>query len=256
MTNHFHLKIGLTLIIYIGLILGLNFFHRLVVPQLSRTVILSIALPIMWLALTLLNHFYLHQPLFYYHRLTQSEWKNSWPSLGVTGMLIILMTLPVSFHLNLQTFLMALNAGILEELCFRGLIFPLTLQLFGAQYSPIATTRLAILTSSALFSFLHILNLMTLGQALLPTILQISFTFCLGTITAILYFQTRNLWLAMGLHFWVDVTNNALQINSIWGFISIIIVCLGLVSCLLLGLVRSTKCEHNLQAFQLKKIAK
>ncbi|USS88383.1 CPBP family intramembrane metalloprotease [Fructilactobacillus hinvesii] len=171
-------------------------------------------------------------------------------------MLIILMTLPTSFHLNLEIVLMAANAGILEELCFRGLIFPLALQALTPNHPPVTTVRLAILVSSSLFSCLHSLNILTLGQAVLPTILQIALTFCLGTITAILYFQTQNLWLAIMLHFGINVTNNSLQINSIWEFISIIIICLGLISYLLLGLVSSTNCDHDLQAFNPKKIAK
>ncbi|USS88384.1 hypothetical protein M3M39_02590 [Fructilactobacillus hinvesii] len=73
MPTHFRFKIGLTLVIYLGLILALNFFHRLMVPHWSRSPVLMLALPLMWLVLTIFNHFYLHQPLFYYHQLTPNR---------------------------------------------------------------------------------------------------------------------------------------------------------------------------------------
>lgn len=83
----------------------------------------------------------------------------------------------------------ALQAGITEELVFRGLI----LGNFLYQWRDRSSCVIKALTVSAvLFSFSHLNNLLS-GQDWLTTLLQLVFTFAVGCLTGMAYLRTHNL---------------------------------------------------------------
>ena len=89
-----------------------------------------------------------------------------------------------------------LSVGFFEEILFRGIILIFLLKkLSYHKYSVI----LSIVISSAIFGFLHIVNLWS-GQSVGDTMLQIMYSFLLGMMWAVMFLKTRNLWLTMILH--------------------------------------------------------
>ncbi len=88
------------------------------------------------------------------------------------------------------------SVGFFEEILIRGIILIYLLKkLSYHQYGVI----LSIIISSAIFGFLHIVNLWS-GQSVGDTMLQIIYSFLVGMMWAIMFLKTRNLWLTMILH--------------------------------------------------------
>lgn len=83
-----------------------------------------------------------------------------------------------------------------EEVAFRAILFPLMLQRFGtgarARFS-------AVLLSSALFGFTHLLNLFS-GAAVGATALQVGYSFLIGCMLAVVYLHTGSLAGCILLH--------------------------------------------------------
>ena len=83
-----------------------------------------------------------------------------------------------------------------EEIAFRAILFPLMLQRFGtgarARFS-------AVLLSSALFGFTHLLNLFS-GAAVGATALQVGYSFLIGCMLAVVYLHTGSLCGCIFLH--------------------------------------------------------
>jgi membrane protease YdiL (CAAX protease family) len=89
-----------------------------------------------------------------------------------------------------------LMIGWFEELVFRGVVL-------GAWVERIQSDRrdlfLAVVGSSALFGLVHLLNL-TAGAGLIPTFLQVGYSFGMGMLWAVVYLKTGNLLYPMILH--------------------------------------------------------
>ena len=83
-----------------------------------------------------------------------------------------------------------------EELTFRGIVFPLMLQHFGAERRE---RTAAVLVSAAVFGAMHLLNLFS-GGGMGPTLLQAGYTFLIGAMFAVVLLCTGNLMICIGLH--------------------------------------------------------
>jgi len=85
-----------------------------------------------------------------------------------------------------------IQAGLLEEVIFRGFLF----QVLEERWN----TRIAVITSSVLFAYLHLAN----AQQDYPTWMVLLSITVAGLSFSQAYLATRNLWLAIGLHFAYD----------------------------------------------------
>ncbi|MCD4827559.1 MAG: CPBP family intramembrane metalloprotease [Acholeplasmataceae bacterium] len=92
--------------------------------------------------------------------------------------------------------LSCLSAGIFEEVVFRGLILFFFLQKFSKSRDGILYS---ILISSALFGFMHVFNLFD-GANIGDTLLQVIYSFAMGTLWAVMLLKTKNIWLVILLH--------------------------------------------------------
>jgi len=100
---------------------------------------------------------------------------------------------PVSFMLPAVA--MALNAGIFEELVFRGALFRIVEEMAGSWVS--------VVVSSFVFGFIHMLNPAgTLTGAIFISIEA-------GLLLAAAYMVTRRLWMSIGFHIAWNYTQSA-----------------------------------------------
>ncbi|MBD7894485.1 CPBP family intramembrane metalloprotease [Limosilactobacillus sp. Sa3CUN2] len=99
------------------------------------------------------------------------------------------------FKLTCQAF----ESGLAEESLFR---FALLGVLFYAWRNVKQRLPLAIITSSLLFGFAHLINLR--GQRIDLTLYQVALAFLLGLFLSVVYVYTGQLWLTMLMHFSLD----------------------------------------------------
>lgn len=116
---------------------------------------------------------------------------------------------------TLNIVLVALSAGLFEELLCRGLLFDILLSIFeNSKY------RLTIgaLGNSCLFGLLHLANVVTSHQKIEPTIHQIILAFSFGLVFSIIRIKTNGLWLVVCLHTLMDlqpgINSNVSTANS------------------------------------------
>jgi membrane protease YdiL (CAAX protease family) len=96
--------------------------------------------------------------------------------------------IPILRQYKIMIPVIALTAGIVEELVIRGYLFPRFEELFG-------NTNIAIILSAALFGILHISY---------DTIAQVAFPFLFGVFTALHYKKHRNIKTLIYTHFLWD----------------------------------------------------
>jgi membrane protease YdiL (CAAX protease family) len=145
---------------------------------------------------------------FGYRVFTRQRWNRRMMWLVLPGVLVALNNFPIVAFLDGRTnldvpsvwiwlfLLECLMIGWFEELVFRGVIL-------GAWLERIENDRgdlfVAVLGSSALFGLVHLLNL-TAGAGLVPTFLQVGYSFGMGMLWAVVYLKTGNLLYPMILH--------------------------------------------------------
>jgi uncharacterized protein len=120
--------------------------------------------------------------------------------VACAGVLILLGLYRID-GLNPWTYLvpaiaMALSSGIFEELFFRGVVFRSVEDLMG--------TWIALIVSSLLFGFLHLLN----PGGTLEGAIYISIE--AGLLLAAAYLVTRRLWMSIGFHMAWNYTQSAI----------------------------------------------
>jgi len=118
-----------------------------------------------------------------------------------------------------------LSVGVYEELLFRGIIFPLFIlktkdNKYGAFW--------AVVLTSLVFGLAHIVNLFA-GGGIVPTLLQIGYSFLVGGMCVISMCITKNIFTAIILHAVYDVggliTDGGVGIGSgnQWDTVTVII---------------------------------
>lgn len=124
------------------------------------------------------------------------------------GVLIAINNFPIIAHVNGWTDLTVapvwivwfaiecLMIGWFEELVFRGAILSAWAERGKRTKQGLF---LAVVGSSALFGLIHLLNL-TAGAGLVPTLLQVGYSFGMGMLWAVVYLKTGNLWYPILLH--------------------------------------------------------
>ena len=98
-----------------------------------------------------------------------------------------------------KLFLFALGClavGGFEEILFRGFFFPLLLDRFAKKKNG---RLFAILLSASLFGIVHLFNLMA-GADILPTLLQVGYSFLIGCLAALLLLASGSLLLSILFH--------------------------------------------------------
>jgi membrane protease YdiL (CAAX protease family) len=130
--------------------------------------------------------------------------------VACAGVLILLGLYRID-GLNPWTYLvpaiaMALSSGIFEELFFRGVVFRSVEDLMG--------TWIALIVSSLLFGFLHLLN----PGGTLEGAIYISIE--AGLLLAAAYLVTRRLWMSIGFHMAWNYTQSAIFSGTVSGGVS------------------------------------
>ncbi len=124
----------------------------------------------------------------------------------LAGMLVAVNNLPVLAllwgtagvdWLREEILLLALEClavAAFEETAFRGIVFPLLLQHFGAGKRGRFE---AVLLAACLFGLAHFLNIFTDGLA---AIAQVGYSFLIGAMLCVLLFEGANVWLCALIH--------------------------------------------------------
>lgn len=127
---------------------------------------------------------------------------------GLPGLIIAFNNFPISAvlagraeltqpgHTVILFAIECLSIGLLEEVVFRGIIFIAVLQRLPQNKQG---HLLAILVSSALFGFVHLFNL-AVGASLPSTLLQVVYSFAMGSMWAVVFLATENLMIPILLH--------------------------------------------------------
>lgn len=104
-----------------------------------------------------------------------------------------------------------LAIAVSEEFLFRGLILHSALKVFTGKSNRIL---LAILLSCGIFGVRHLINLVTMPDAVFGTLAQVVFTFMAGTYLCAVYLRTNNIWICVLIHFFEDFS------TSVWTLFS------------------------------------
>lgn len=94
-----------------------------------------------------------------------------------------------------------LSIGLMEELFFRGLIFPFILEKLQDRKHGILVS---VVLSGLIFGLWHLTNLFT-GAGVAETLMQVVYTFLMGCMWSIAILKTDNMWLGVFTHTLFDV---------------------------------------------------
>jgi membrane protease YdiL (CAAX protease family) len=101
--------------------------------------------------------------------------------------------------------LLYVSVGFVEEILFRGLVLPLMLRAWGATRRGIFA---AVITSSAVFGLVHLVNLLMGRRDLLTTGTQIIYGTFFGVFFAACFLRNRSIWPVIFGHFLFDLCGN------------------------------------------------
>lgn len=96
------------------------------------------------------------------------------------------------YYFALESF----SVGLFEEIIFRGLILVVLLDRLP---STVKGTFLAVVISSLIFGVTHLFNIFT-GASVGFTLLQVSYSFLMGLMWAVVFIKTKNIWMSIILH--------------------------------------------------------
>lgn len=142
------------------------------------------------------------------------------PQLLILGIVIILLLSYSSyeFYLAAEPSVLLLFGsaqalvGIMEELLFRGIIFPLLILHFANRKHPV--TKAAWL-SSVLFGVVHLVGLIRHPENIWGVINTVIFAIGIGFLFACLLMRTGNILVPMFIHFLIDFTNGASALSEV-----------------------------------------
>ncbi|MCK9166611.1 MAG: CPBP family intramembrane metalloprotease [Acholeplasmataceae bacterium] len=153
--------------------------------------------------------------------------------IALPALLISVNNFPFSAYFNgrfidnsskgqFSLFLMeAFSVGFFEELLFRVVVL-IFLNEFLKKSA--AKKYLLVLISAAIFSFLHLLNLIS-GADLMATLLQMGYSFLMGALWAVIYLKTKNLYLIIFLHssynFFGEILFKLGTVSGIWDLLTL-----------------------------------
>lgn len=86
--------------------------------------------------------------------------------------------------------------GVFEETAFRGCIFMMFLQ---KRHSNRKEIFFSVVASSAVFGAIHLVNLLA-GSSIVPVIMQVGYSFLIGSMCATVLLLTGNIWTGIILH--------------------------------------------------------
>ncbi|GAA2863889.1 CPBP family intramembrane glutamic endopeptidase [Lactobacillus intestinalis] len=115
---------------------------------------------------------------------------------------------------KLLVILIALSAGIVEELLCRNLLFNLFIKCFDNTKWVLIW---ASLSSSVIFGLIHLANLT--HQTFMPTLQQIFYAFAFGNMLCFVHIFSNRMWPCILLHFLMDLQADVNQSVSVqpWG---------------------------------------
>lgn len=110
-----------------------------------------------------------------------------------------------SFYVDYKLFILSiitcLFTCIIEELLFRSIL--------TTEIVKYKSKSKAILISSAIFGLIHLLNISSIST-ILPSLLQVIYTFGLGLILSSMYLESKNIILPIVFHFLFNLLNDIL----------------------------------------------
>ena len=95
--------------------------------------------------------------------------------------------------------LLCLSVGLFEEMAFRGCAFVIVLERTEKITSAPFRVLAASVISSAVFGLVHLTNLFA-GASVGATLLQVSYSFLIGGMCAIMLVKTQNIWYCVLCH--------------------------------------------------------
>ena len=143
---------------------------------------------------------------------------NNFPLVGLISGSVVVTASATNVGLFV---LFCLTVGVYEEVVFRGLILPLTFKLLEKVKNG---TFWAVALSSAIFGASHLMGLFSGNIG--GTFLQVGYSFLIGAMCAISLIITKNLFVAIVLHFVYDVgglMTTYIAIGNQWDTLTIII---------------------------------
>ncbi|MDH5400910.1 MAG: CPBP family intramembrane metalloprotease [Candidatus Heimdallarchaeota archaeon] len=109
-----------------------------------------------------------------------------------------------NFKMISMYFSLALISGMIEELAFRGIILERLRDFYSDKRS--------IAISSIVFSFAHLFNLII--SPLVPTLIQVIYSFIAGVALGSLYVKTKSIWSPMIIHYLINSVGFGFTINN------------------------------------------
>ena len=191
--------------------------------------------------------------------LLKFEWKSFFKGLLLATPIIALTIYSMATHIStwsslgegfnkeliLWAFALFLGAGIGEELVCRLIGAELFRQTFGNTKKGVFT---AILLSSLFFGLCHLVNIITFGNDVFSTIIQVIYATGFGFFFSAVYFKSRNIWACVVTHWLFDVSG--FSVTSPFGIenellANIILAVVFLVSGVVLALVYLSNYEFD-----------
>lgn len=122
--------------------------------------------------------------------------------------------------------------GVMEELLFRGIVFPLLILHFAGKKQPLTK---AIWLSSLVFGAVHLVGLIRHPENIWGVFNTVIFAIGIGFLLACVLLKTKNILVPIFIHFMIDFTNDARALSEVQQAASVptsstIILTLGVVT--------------------------
>ncbi|CAJ1194721.1 CPBP family intramembrane glutamic endopeptidase [Companilactobacillus nantensis] len=174
--------------------------------------------------------------LYYFYRNNNFGKQNiKWGFIAIAiviGMALTLNNDFADFKFQLSFIYIAVTVGLIEEVIFRGLVF------YFIDYLHLKSNRKVIsqvYLSTVIFALAHVYNLVSTNQDITQTMIQVTYAFCLGSVFALCYAITKNIFFSVIAHGLADLlsamiggsgveTNVILNLNNVLGLMLLIVI--------------------------------
>ncbi|AHM62652.1 abortive infection protein [Flammeovirgaceae bacterium 311] len=155
-----------------------------------------------------------------------SQFNGLYPSFTITNLSLFFIAVAVilvlsysSYEIYLETQIHKLVlfgisqafVGILEELLFRGIVFPLFIIHYAGKKRPVFK---ALCLSSLLFGLVHLVGLIRHPENIWGVTYTVIYAIGIGFLLACLFLRTRNILVPAFIHFLIDFTNAAYDLKE------------------------------------------